>query len=403
LFGLRSGRTVTDENALPLEDAKLNDAKEMSSDMEQNYIGFANIAEQVHRKSVKRGFEFTLMVVGETGLGKSTLVNSLFLSDLYTDRKIPPVEERVRRTTELQKTTMDIEEKGVKLRLTVVDTPGFGDLLEGDDSWKACVKYVDDQFAAFFDGESGLNRKNIVDTRVHCCLYFVPPYGHGLRQIDLEFLRRLQYKVNLIPIIAKADCLTVSELKRLKERINAEIEENDIEIYQFPDCDSDEVDEFKGQDIVLKKSIPFAIVGGTHVLEVNGRRVRGRQYPWGFVEVDNPAHSDFALLRRFLIQTHMQDLKDVTHDVHYENYRVQCLSDLARLEGRGITNGGNSAPRSSSGQLARIAASKSGGAKSVEDLTTEDTEKLLAEKDEEILRMQDMIRQMQAKMEMGSV
>ena len=45
----------------------------------------------------------------------------------------------------------DIEEKGVKLRLTVVDTPGFGDLLEGDDSWKACVKYVDDQFAAFFD------------------------------------------------------------------------------------------------------------------------------------------------------------------------------------------------------------------------------------------------------------
>ena len=88
---------------------------------------------------------------------------------------------------------------------------------------------------------------------------------------------------------------------------------------------------------------------------------------------------------------------------------VQCLSDLARLENRGSStvNGGNSlGPRSisnASGQLARIAAAKGGGAKSLEDLTAEDTEKLLAEKDEEILRMQDMIRQMQTKMEMGSV
>ena len=48
-------------------------------------MGFANLPNQVFRKSVKRGFQFTLMVVGEGGLGKSTLINSLFLTDLYVN------------------------------------------------------------------------------------------------------------------------------------------------------------------------------------------------------------------------------------------------------------------------------------------------------------------------------
>ena len=62
-------------------------------------------------------------------------------------------------------------------------------------------------------------------------------------------------------------------MERLKANINKEIEENDIEIYQFPDCDSDEDEDFQDQDRTLKNSIPFAIVSATHVLEVRFTRL----------------------------------------------------------------------------------------------------------------------------------
>jgi septin family protein len=82
------------------------------------------------------------MVVGESGLGKSTLIDSLFLTDLYKDRVFTPVEERCQKTTKIEKKTLDIEEKGVRLRLNIVDTPGFGDGTSAEDSWQVVVDYI---------------------------------------------------------------------------------------------------------------------------------------------------------------------------------------------------------------------------------------------------------------------
>lgn len=347
----------------------------------EKFIGFSLLADQLQRKTVKRGFEFTLMVVGESGLGKSTLVNSLFLTDLYRNRKLPPVSERIKKTTEIEKTTIDIEENGVKLRLTIVDTPGFGDGLEGTDAWQACVKYVDEQLAQYFEMESSVNRRSIVDTRVHCCLYFLSPYGHGLRPLDLEFMKRLQYKVNIVPVLAKADSLTKAELAAKKKRIMAELGASEIELYQFPDTDSDEDEEFKAENDRLKSSLPFAVVGANTLIQVGSKKIRGRQYPWGVVDIEDTTHSDFSHLKRFLIQTHMQDLKDVTHDVHYENFRIACLKELKSAGGEDGARQQASQPHS-------------------QEETYEDPETLimLQQKEAEIKRMQEMLAQMQQKL-----
>lgn len=46
-------------------------------------------------------------------------------------------------------------------------------------SFKTIISYVDEQFERYLHDESGLNRRHIVDNRVHCCFYFISPFGHG--------------------------------------------------------------------------------------------------------------------------------------------------------------------------------------------------------------------------------
>jgi len=81
----------------------------------------------------------------------------------------------------MEASTVEIEERGVRLRLTVVDTPGYGDAIDNTKCYHPILEYIDSQFERYLHDESGLNRRNISDNRVHCCFYFISPTGHGLK------------------------------------------------------------------------------------------------------------------------------------------------------------------------------------------------------------------------------
>lgn len=109
-------------------------------------------------------------------------------------------------------------------------------------------------------------------------------------------MKALHEKVNIVPLIAKADCLVPSEIRKLKERVSLcccgarprtwaastrcaylarpdsdspalpqireEIDKFGIHVYQFPECDSDEDEDFKQQDRELKVSMQPGGWGG---------------------------------------------------------------------------------------------------------------------------------------------
>jgi septin 7 len=222
-----NGKAVSQEIPQSVSSTDPKVAAQQASDMRNivrrkltGYVGFANLPNQWHRKSVRKGFNFNVMVVGESGLGKSTLVNTLFNTSLYPprERKGPSL-DIIPKTVSIQSISADIEENGVRLRLTVVDTPGFGDFVNNDESWRPIVDNIEQRFDAYLDAENKVNRMNIVDNRVHACVYFIQPTGHALKPLDIEVMRRLHTKVNLIPVIAKADTMTDEEIIAFKARV----------------------------------------------------------------------------------------------------------------------------------------------------------------------------------------
>jgi septin 6/8/11 len=77
------------------------------------HVGFDSLPDQLVNKAVQSGFTFNIMCIGETGLGKSTLVDSLFNTNFDSapsSHKEPQVK--------LKASTYELEESSVKLKVS---------------------------------------------------------------------------------------------------------------------------------------------------------------------------------------------------------------------------------------------------------------------------------------------
>ncbi|VDN83938.1 unnamed protein product, partial [Brugia pahangi] len=158
------------------------------------HVGFDSLPHQLVRKCTERGFQFNLMCVGETGMGKTTLIESLFNMKL----EFHPCNNELK-TVELLSRTYDVVEGGIRLKLTIVETAGFGDQLDKDKrsaltytslmqidlytctNAQVIVDFINEQFEKYLKEELKIKRclDYYDDTRIHACLYFISPTGHG--------------------------------------------------------------------------------------------------------------------------------------------------------------------------------------------------------------------------------
>lgn len=136
-------------------------------------------------------------------------------------------------------------------------------------------------------------------------------------------MKELCTRVNLIPVISKADTITRADLAAFKARVRGHGQTTRAETAQLThilplkvndalrvhgittyECPVDEEDpESKQIDMQCNAARPFALISSDKdVQTADGRTVKGRKYLWGVAEVENEDHCDFKKLRNLLIR-----------------------------------------------------------------------------------------------------
>ena len=211
----------------------------------------------------------------------------------------------------------------LSLDFRIVDTPGFthssieeyATSIKGE-IWKRSKQY-DDLLRKSMTESAVYSSKerNIVDCRIHCCLFFFR--GPRIHEDDWILQRQLHSICNIIPVICKGDSYSIQELEALKKAI---CHRRGLENVTWFD-----VEEFMRQKhggVELLKGPygqfpPFMIACSTTRIEAKRELQIAREFRWGTCIVENPEHTEFQQLKEMLLKYLRKGLVKMT-DVKWQ-------------------------------------------------------------------------------------
>ena len=211
---------------------------------------------------------------------------------------------------------INLDNDGIKQKVSLIDTPGFGISKNDELLQESIVDYIKEQFDLYIQEESKVRRNpKYEDSRIHCLLYFIPSSASGLKQRDIAFLQKINGLVNIIPIISKADGLSIEEYTGMKENIKDQLKFYEIQTFDFEQ--EDFPSSLKSKE--FNKRLPLASICS------NDAEVSVRLHPAGEIDLFNPGNCDLTLIREIFLNMYLDLFIETTSNELYEKYRADFL------------------------------------------------------------------------------
>lgn len=342
--------------------------------------------------------DFSVLVVGAKNSGKTSFISflrhSLASPSSNHDSNAEPDTTINAHKSAFSSHYLETEMDGERVGLTLWDSAGLEKNIV-DLQMREMVAFVESKFEETFVEEQKVMRSpGAKDTHIHCVFLVLDPVRldsniaatsamqkgpvnlaniSGLDDdFDLQVIRALWGKTTVIPVITKADTLTIGHMSFLKRvvwqsikgakmdplealELEDDIEEEDED--EDSDADSDVLDGYdapkskkatanhKRQSSLSMRSataaageedtpyIPMSILSPDpydlppYVPASQAQKV-GRRFPWGLADPYNADHCDFTRLRDSIFSEWKGELRDLSRSKWYENWRTSRLNNV---------------------------------------------------------------------------
>ncbi len=208
-----------------------------------------------------------ILIVGESKLGKFNFIQFCF-EQIFNKKIIEtPTDDKINEYVH------EISNKKVRKVITLAHSYGYSakhpikEWYQGVKSYLKRKMLTYEELRELFMKDKKLQKQQVIDSRVHLCLFFVK--APKIRLNEIIYMKKLQKYVNVIPVIVEKstrDGIEYEFVKNLKLNMKHELRNYEIETFDFIETDF-ALKQLR--DGLVAKTTPFFLTINGDVIDKN--------------------------------------------------------------------------------------------------------------------------------------